>query len=362
MKRITNRRKYLRRQRKRERRILADRLRRASFLNRRNNANRGIGTSAPPPATTFRAPPWVNTVHAPKVLSLLRNADEIAKFVSELKNDFDRQRSVFVDLQGVREVDYDGLTVLLSVLVRFKAKKIPFNGNYPRDMSARRILNDSGFFRHLFSRPFEDQRSYELVSERSIVTHANMIVDSHLGAEIVAEASETVWGERRRCPGVQRALIELMHNTNNHASGDKQGDKHWWLSVKHFKEQHRVTFSFLDFGVGVFKSLHTKPEGHRFYGVLQKLRDRVRYGNDAEVMRLIFEGELHRTATGKYYRGKGLPGIYAALTKNEFSNLAMITNRVFFDSATQSYRTLANEFQGTFVHWELRRTNHSLPQ
>jgi hypothetical protein len=57
---------------------------------------------------------------------------------------------------------------------------------------------------------------------------------------------------------------------------------------------------------------------------------------------LIFEGELHRTATGKSYRGKGLPGVYEALQKNKISNLAMITNDTFYNSNGEQYRVLHN--------------------
>jgi hypothetical protein len=43
-------------------------------------------------------------------------------------------------------------------------------------------------------------------------------VDSELGEDIIKSASTTVWKERRRCPGVQRTLIELMQK---HYSSDK---------------------------------------------------------------------------------------------------------------------------------------------
>jgi hypothetical protein len=343
----------------RYKRVLAERARRAAFIRRRNTLRReGVTLEQAEQSPRF-VPDWnAGHISGPRILSLLKNPEGVASFVAKIKDNFDRQKPVFVDLKAVDEIDYDGLAVLLSVLVRFKAKKIPFNGRSPAQKAARAVLEESRFFGHLLSKPFKDENSYKL-GARSIVTHANLIVDSELAQSIVEEAALTIWGERRRCHGVYRALIELMHNTNNHA-GSKDGDKHWWLSVKHFEAERRVTFSFLDFGIGVFKSLQTKPSENRLFGILDKLRERLLHGSDADVLRLIFEGELHKTSTGKYYRGKGLPGVYQAWQKNDFSRLAMITNKVFFDSATNEYRPLDVEFQGTFVHWELSQHNRSL--
>lgn len=78
------------------------------------------------------------------------------------------------------------------------------------------------------------------------------------------------------------------------------------------------------------------------------------------MLKLIFLGELHKTASGKPFRGKGLPGVYDALKRNKLSNFSMITNNVFFHSNGDAYRILNNEFQGTFIYWELTLENSSL--
>jgi hypothetical protein len=285
----------------------------------------------------------------------------MAAFVSELKGLFEARRPVFVDLSGVREIDYGGLTVMLSAIVRFKSKRIRFNGNYPQEPKARKLLVESDFFDLLLHAKFKDRDEYSLTGGSSILTHAKKKVDAELSAAIVSAAAQTVWGESRRAIGVQRALIELMQNTLNHAAPKGEADRHWWVSVYHHSDRKRVTFSFVDYGVGVFASLAGKAKGHPLHGILDNLVERVKHGKNAEILRLIFEGELHRTVTGKYYRGKGLPGIYNAFQKGQFTNLAMITNRVFFDSRRNEYRMLDNEFPGTFVSWELTASNQSLP-
>lgn len=290
----------------------------------------------------------------------------MCRFIASLKNCLDARRPVWVEMQHVKELDYDAITVLLSVMIRFKSQDVRFNGDHPRDKDARQLLKESGFFDHLY-KGFQQSETYQLAGHSSIVTHAMRVVDSTLGAELITLASETIWGEKKRCPGVQRTLVELMLNTNNHASPEQEGEKHWWLSVKHLKEERRVAFSFVDYGVGVFTSLKEKPSGSMYYGILQIIYDGIQvltplFGpNNALALEKIFNGELHRTVTGQTFRGKGLPGIYQAFEDNRISNLAMITNDVFFDSRTNTYKLLKTPFEGTFVYWELGVDNHNLP-
>lgn len=362
MKKYTQSPRHLKHIQRRARRSLAARLRFKGYRRQRNREEGRRPQADRQRLHQFHHQPIPYTkVTAPPVLSFVQNPEEVSSFISNLGTCFNKRTPVWVVLKNVKEITYDGITVLLSVVIRFKSNQIRFNGDLPSDTGVRQTLQESGFFDHLLNENFRDRDTYALTSKSLIHTHAMRNVDSVLGQKIIESASETVWGQRRRCPGVQRAFIELMLNTNNHASLEKEGEKHWWLSVKHIKEEGRVKFSFVDYGVGVFHSLKNKRPGSKFFDILERLQERFRYGNNADVLKLIFQGELHRTATGKPFRGKGLPGIYEALEKNKISNFVMITNNVFFNSLRKEYRILSNEFQGTFVYWELTQQNQSLP-
>ncbi len=298
-------------------------------------------------------------IKAPEILSFVNNPEEVSRFISTLRYFQEKRQPVFVVLKHVKKIDYDGITVLLSAVVRFKARQIEFNGDLPDDGDAYKIILESGFVQYLNDQ-FKDEDQYELEAKK-IYTHAQKSVDSELGQKIIESATKTIWGMPKRCTGVQRVFVELMQNTNNHASLESSGEKHWWLSVKHIKEEKKATFSFIDYGVGVFNSLKNKKPGNKFYGAIEKLYSKVistmNGERDSDVLRLIFEGELHRTVTGKSYRGKGLPGIYQAFQQNRISNLCMITNNVMFSSTKNEYSALSNGFDGTFVYWELHENN-----
>lgn len=295
-------------------------------------------------------------IHAPENFSFIENSSKVIEFISKLKSHFDDKKKVFVVLKNVKTISYDAIVVLLSIMVRFKATKIAFNGDFPDNENAKKILNESKFLKYLFQN-FRDEDRYKLGQDSSIVTHAWKDVDSELGNDLIKNASKTIWGQERRCQGVQRTLIELMLNTNNHADDSKKGEKHWWLSVHHDKINKKVSFAFIDFGVGIFTSLNNKRTGSKFFGVIDKLKERVQFGNNAELLRLILDGTLHRTATGKPYHGKGLPGINKARERNQISNLNIITNDVHAKLDSDTFSIIPKSFSGTFIYWELNNEN-----
>lgn len=305
-----------------------------------------------------------NPIKAPEDFSLVRNPEEVVRFIELLRLNFDERRRVFVVLTHVKYIDYDAIVVLLSAMVRFKSKGIHFNGDFPKDGHSRKVLSQSGFFKNLYSRTFSDSDEFVIESGEKdfISTHGQKVVDSELTDNIILAAAKTVWGSPRRCQGVQTVLVELMQNTFNWAVPLKEGARHWWLSVNHEEGEKKVRFAFVDYGVGIFKSLETKPKGAKFHGVLKRLFERVRYGNNAELLRLILHGELHKTASGAYNRGQGIPALLESLEDNSLSNLHIISNNVYASVAQNDYRMMKSFFNGTFVYWEVNASNSSLEQ
>lgn len=296
---------------------------------------------------------------APSLMCCLKNPDGMAAFIDDLRYYCEKKVPVLVDLSEVEELQLNAITVLLAVMVQFKSRGIKFNGTTPINESVRKILVQSNFFNHLGDH-YSQQVSYELPGT-SIYTHGNRLVDSELSHRIIRAATKTIWGTERRCNGVQRTLIELMMNTNNHAAPCGKDEKHWWLSTQHIKSEQRVIFCFVDFGVGVFTSLKRKPSASKFFGILEKISDGISRSRPEILLEKILNGTMHMTATGKYYRGKGLPGIYEVLKENRISNLSLITNNVYFTSSNGAYHRLKNGFSGTFISWELNSNNESLP-
>ena len=301
-------------------------------------------------------------VQAPQVFSFISNTVECIRFIANIHKLYRKKKSVFIELSSVDEITYDAIVLLISIMSKFRSEKIRFNGNFPENEESRNLLIRSGFLQNLYNdNPSKDRFYVTNKVDSGIYTHAWKSVDSELGAKLIREASQTVWGEERRCQGIQRNFIELMMNTNNHANPKQTGAKHWWLSVNHVPEEKKVCFSFIDYGVGVFSSLEGKNKGIRtkFKNWKEKLKEKHMYSNNAELMKLILEGTLHKTVTKKHYRGKGLPGIMEVARRNQVSNLHIITNDVHADLSKSEYSILGENLHGTFVYWELCQSNWS---
>lgn len=295
-------------------------------------------------------------IKAPQIFSLTQNPEDSLAFIAQLESCFEKKKKVFVNLENVETIAHGAIVVLLSVLVKFKANKIDFNGNFPKNQKANANIKKSGFFEYLYKENFRIQDEYNF--ERDICTHANKKVDSKLSDEIIKRASNFIWNEERRCTGLQRVFIEIMQNTNNHASLTKTGEHHWWATVYYSKEDKKVCFAFIDYGVGILKSLENKKDG-KFVGVVPKIKELFNPNSNADLLKLLLNGEVHKTATGNYYRGKGLPGIFEACKNNKISNLVIISNDAIADYANKKYKSLRNKLSGTFFYWELNSKNDS---
>lgn len=293
---------------------------------------------------------------APQHFSFIEEPEKTIKFINKLENLYLKRKSVFVDLQNIKSLDHSAVAVLVSVMFTFKSRNIAFNGNFPKNYALAKILIDSGFFRYLH-KPIGNKIEYTIGKQNQIFARANREVNSELGLIVMAEASTTIWGARRTCKGLQRTLLELMQNTNNHADLHTKGAKHWWLSVNHDKKSKKVSFYFVDYGVGIFESLKSKPTGNKWFGWFEKLKNKLKFGGNDEILRLLLNGDMHMTVTGQHFRGKGLPGIKEVLDRSQISNLKIISNNVYADVSKDKYLKLSNEFSGTFINWELNEQN-----
>ena len=302
-------------------------------------------------------------ITVPKVFSFTQNPNPSIKFMSKVEDALEHNRKVFIDMENV-EVILDGaLVVLLSSMIKFKSKKIDFNGNFPRNAESNATLLGSGFFEQLYRpRSIKQQDRYSInfpnkKGER-IFTHAHKIVDSKLSSQIISEVSKFIWGESRRCPGLQRTYIELMQNTNNHAANNNKGVHHWWTTISYNENENKACFAFIDYGIGIINSIRNDSSS-KFNKVFKSIVELFNPKNEADILHLLLDGKMH-SSTGQYYRGKGLPGICNTCKDNKISNLVVITNKAMAKVSEMEYITLGNNFPGTFVYWELTNNNSSI--
>lgn len=287
---------------------------------------------------------------APANFSLIQNSDEVLRFINKLTSAYKQRKKVFVQLKNVKSISGDAVVLLLSNVIQFRSARIAFNGDKPKDEKVAKTIDDSGFFDILYGK-YYDEDEYKIKS-KNIFTHAKKNVDSELTANLISESASFLWGEERRCTGVQRIFLELMQNTNNHAS-HTIGDKFWWICVTKKYNPKRVCFSFIDYGMGIFNSLESKEPNDKFFGWMEKIKDFCNPQQHYNVLHEMLTGKFHHTVTGHYFRGKGIPGIYNEIKKESISKLIIISNDAFADPIIEDYHSLRYSLEGTFVYWEI---------
>lgn len=303
---------------------------------------------------TARKKRTILDVVAPRNFSLLNNAEEFLSFVALLRiHNRDRQRVQLV-MKDTEKITTDAILVLRAVISEFHHNGVYFTGDIPSNKEVQQVLLESGFFEEL-----RINFKYERNTKNNIKTHKKKRVESALTSDLIAQAAETVWNEKKRCNGIQRTLIECMGNTFDHAWLRRSHRECWFLSVYHNEQERKVSFAFVDLGVGIFESIKRK----KYSGAIKQFFERVsgQYKDNAELLKLIIHEEIKRTRSGDKHRGRGLPGIYKAFERNQLSNLTIISNNVFANFAPENYRLIKNYFVGTFIYWELHEDNESLP-
>jgi hypothetical protein len=282
-------------------------------------------------------------LRVPEEFSLINNTEETINYINKLKSNFHFLRKTFVDLQNVKKITNDAIIVLLSIVSQFPSRKIAVSGNKPKDVHVCDILEQSGFFDHVSGVISSKNAS----TKSKIITEKYIQVKSDITSILVSEAVETVFGEKGRSPGIQRALVELMGNTFEHATL-KEEKEHWWLSIFHDFDGKKVCFSFVDNGLGILETLKPKP----IYSLLASLN----FKSPKDILKEAMTGEIGSRHQLKS-RGQGLPSFITSQDRNSFDNLIVISNSACGKITDDFYVNLNNEFTGTLFYWEFNE-NH----
>lgn len=305
----------------------------------------------------------IQTLTPPSHMCFISNTGEMLVFCDRLNSCLENQIPVSIQMEKVNKLSLNAITVLIAVMIRFKLNRIKFFGTMPKDPQASHLLRQSGFFNHLQNPASVNDRNYSLGSG-SLFTHGKKEVDSVFSQTLIDNASEKLWGSKKRCPTVQRILVELMMNTHAHANPLKKNER-WWISLQHIPEEKKVVFCFVDFGIGVFSSLSRKTTRRntldRMSRVLWHATERTFGITNSHVLRYMLHEQRHETVTDKYFRGKGLPALYKAVGKNAIQSLSIITNDAYYSSVNKTPYKLETPFHGTFISWELSEQNEYLP-
>lgn len=296
----------------------------------------------------------------PKNFSFLGNPEEVTSFIGKLEQILKKSRSVFINMENIEIIDHAAISSLLCVMYLFKTSKIGFNGNFPKDQNISKIIRESGFLYHLFENP-QNITKYKIGVDNQLLTQSHSILDPNMVKDVIEDTSHTVWGDSRDCPGLYRVIIELIDNTHAHASKKYKGSERWWLSINHDKINNKVSYIFIDYGIGVFTSILNKPKEDPIGQFLNRMQTKIGLDKNGEYLKSLLTTQIDRKKmSGKKGRGWGIYGINQTMIRNQISNLSIITNNAFGDVVKDEYKRLETGFNGTLYYWEICYNNKSI--
>lgn len=296
----------------------------------------------------------------PQKFSFISNPEQVIWAIGELEKMVENEQPVFVNMESVKEIDYAAISALLSVMYVFKSEGVDFDGNFPRTREANLAMRGSGFQYHLFANT-GNKAKYKIGEANQMLTQAGKELDPGLITSVIEDASRTVWDEPRRSQGLNRVIIELIDNTHDHAADLKRGTERWWLSINHDKENKKVSFVFLDYGVGIFTSLAKKPSSSALGRRMKKLQQKWGLAASDEYLRSILTVPIRNTSSDRKGRGNGIYYIGQTVVRNQIGNLHIISNNAYGDIEKKEFRKLSQNFNGTLFYWELGYTNANAP-
>jgi len=290
-------------------------------------------------------------IHVPSDYRLLYNTKEVLKFIERVREQYRLRRPIFINMRDVELIDFPAELVLVALLHRYKYYKIDFSGNFPSNESIKTHILTSDYFKHM--RDKHDRISYVIGKPKQIFAKAERKVVSELPKVIIEDISKrwNISNKHLIFKGFYRTIIELMQNTQNHASTNNKYQEWWWLSQD--LDRDKISFTFLDLGRGIIDSIKHKPKTDTKWNVDILRQIFLKIDNPSKILELLLKGEIHKYREQPYYRGKGLPGIYSTLERGQIRNLIILTNNVLADVEKRKFNTLNLDFNGTLVYFEL---------
>lgn len=278
---------------------------------------------------------------APQKFSFVNNTDEVLRYFNDISLFISEKKSVNLNIDEIEELTPDVITLLMAKLHEKASKKVGLKGNAPKNPKLKKMFMESGLYN------FVNSFGQKPVSQdNKLWRHStNSLVKGEMAGQ-AATACKKMFadnGINYDTDSLYNLLVEAMSNTLNHAN--KTSNINWWLYYYFDSETKTLKFSFIDLGIGIFKSAS-------FDSYLQVFKPVVS-GNQFLVKPFLEGKIISSRKTDKEISGKGVKQIMDCAKLNEFKRFIIITNDVKIDVKTQQSEQLSDNFAGTFIYFEI---------
>ena len=193
-----------------------------------------------------------------------------------------------LDLSQVQMLTTDAIAALIATIRRLD---VDMTGNLPDDSNAQTMLLESGFFTYVSSTQPLPSTPHGTIEQKT-----NTIVAPATAKNLVHFGTKGIFGTSQRNRPSYSTLIECMANTKGHAAGridpysrTKKPPETWWATVYADSGRKKICFTFVDTGVGIFRSIRIR--------VVRKIYDFFGGKDDTDILRDMLDGKVPSSTT-----------------------------------------------------------------
>ncbi|GAB3869904.1 hypothetical protein GCM10028824_17720 [Hymenobacter segetis] len=281
---------------------------------------------------------------APENFSFIENTNEVLNYFNASRNLITKANPVYLDISKISNLTPDTIALLMAKLSEKASKKAGFSGNAPTKPALKKLFIESGFYDYVKSngtkvasqtnKLWKHSTNNEVVSQ--IAGNAKKACKDLLISDSNNEVSDPLYN----------LLVEAMSNTIHHAQKNNTLDGlNWWLYYYLDENTNTLKYSFIDLGIGIFKSAN--------FNTFRKAFSYVYKGN-MFLVKPFLDGQITSSRENdNEISGKGVRQILSCSALPEFKRFIIITNDVKIDVKTQQSEELDTNFEGTFIYWEV---------
>ncbi len=298
----------------------------------------------------YQQKPYEN-FEAPKKFNFIDNTNEVLEYLECCKIAFKQKSKVNFNIESIEELTPDAINLLIASI---NDPRFTFNGSYignaPKDKKLKKLFTASGFYNFVSSSSSVKQNID--VKNNLLHKETDYKVRPAIAKTICIKGLEHVANSDKPFEPLYEILIELMQNTNNHASANEEDKTKWWTYVYNDPETGNSIYSFLDLGVGIFDSIVVK-------NYLQKQAQKIGLMHNVNYVKDLLDGKIQsRIEEDNEIRGKGIPQIVNNAQLDCFKRFYIVSNNVKIDVKKKIGIKLNSNFSGTFLYWELKKGNY----
>jgi hypothetical protein len=283
---------------------------------------------------------------APQNFSFINNTNEVLTYFNDVRDFIKEKQSVNLDISEITDLTPDTITLLMAKLSEKESRKVVLHGNAPLNPTLKKMFIESGFYNYVNS------KGRKQVSQKNkLWKHStNNEVKGEMTAEAIKACKDLfkLKGINYDTDSLYNLLVEAMSNTMNHADG-KISNLDWWLYYYLDEANNTLKFSFIDLGIGIFKSAS--------FDSYKKYAKHIYQGNGLLVKPFLEGKIISSRKTDNAISGKGVQQIIDCAKLDEFKKFIIITNDVKIDVKTKESEVISDNFEGTFIYFEISTNN-----